>query len=641
MIKKLVATQFCIPDLDPLAYRSNVHLAPGYLIGYAKPYFPKIEFIITPRIYTDLLSDEAFIYYIMTIRPDIMTFSLYLWNIERTLNIAKKIKNLLPRVKILFGGPEVTPDNKLLLKSDIFETGIVGEGEIAFIKYLENEDIENIPGLLTKDRFNDFYELRKSFLPESNPYLTKIIETTPDETLFVETVRGCPFNCRFCYYNKVYDKVIQTGKYLKEYIDFAQQHHFTEIFFLDPSFNVQPGFNQILDELNFLNKDHKLKIATELRADLLNDDQIVKLAQMNLVEAEIGLQTTNPKALEKMDRPDKSQKTIENTQKMISAGITCKVDLIAGLPGDNLKNFQQSVDKVVQMGIQENVQVFRLSILPGTEFSLKRDEYGIKAKNIPPYSIDSVPGFSNEDIIKALEYAENAFDKSLYYIPPFLLSTDFTGLNKSDFVSFDSDIEPIQKIIFEHYNVDLDLIKYRLCRSIALHFVISDDKDYFDKIYKILNFFSKDYRPDHLQIILDFRKTVSKDIIFKIASILPTKPSYLDRDATAHFDKGILVSTRMVLIFPRCYHNKPIYEALCEDFDIFLNIPATDTNLIQNLADKHKLFYTGQNQQNIFQYLVEEDLIDEFGLFDTYDIEKGKNMSDFKNNQYYPCTIKV
>lgn len=641
MIKKLVATQFCIPDLDPLAYRSNVHLAPGYLVGYAKPYFPKIEFIITPRIYTDLLSDEAFIYYIMTIRPDIMTFSLYLWNIERTLNVAKKIKDLLPRVKILFGGPEVTPDNKLLLKSDIFETGIVGEGEIAFVKYLENEDIENIPGLLTKDRFNDFYELRKSFLPENNPYLTKIIETAPDETLFVETVRGCPFNCRFCYYNKVYDKVIQTGKYLKEYIDFAKQHNFTEIFFLDPSFNVQPGFNQILDELNFLNKDHKLKIATELRADLLNDDQIVKLAQMNLVEAEIGLQTTNPKALEKMDRPDKSQKTMKNTQKMISAGITCKVDLIAGLPGDNLENFQQSVDKVVQMGIQENVQVFRLSILPGTEFSLKRDEYGIKAKNIPPYSIDSVPGFSNEDIIKALEYAENAFDKSLYYIPPFLLSTDFSGLNKSDFVSFDSDIEPIQKIIFEHYNIDLNLIKYRLCRSIALHFVISDDKDYFDKIYKILNFFSKDYRPDHLQIILDFRKTVSKDLIFKIASILPTKPSYLDRDATAHFDKGILVSTRMVLIFPRCYHNKSIYEALCEDFDIFLNIPATDTNLIQNLADKHKLFYTGQNQQNIFQYLVEEDLIDEFGLFDTYDIEKGKNMSDFKNNQYYPCTIKV
>ncbi len=63
MYKKVLLTQFCIPNLDTLEYKSNVHLAPGYLVGYAKGRLPKTEFVITPRVYTDLLNETAFIEY--------------------------------------------------------------------------------------------------------------------------------------------------------------------------------------------------------------------------------------------------------------------------------------------------------------------------------------------------------------------------------------------------------------------------------------------------------------------------------------------------------------------------------------------------------------------------------------------------
>ncbi len=61
MYKKVLFTQFAIQSYDSLEYRSNVHLASGYLLGYVKDKFPNIEFVISPRIYTDILSENSFI----------------------------------------------------------------------------------------------------------------------------------------------------------------------------------------------------------------------------------------------------------------------------------------------------------------------------------------------------------------------------------------------------------------------------------------------------------------------------------------------------------------------------------------------------------------------------------------------------
>ena len=111
MYKKVLLTQFGIPNLNTLEYKSNVHLAPGYLVGYAKEQLHEIEFIITPRIYTDILPESEFIKYVLLENPDLISFSLYLWNIEKSLRVVKKLKELLPNMTVLFGGPEVNPDN--------------------------------------------------------------------------------------------------------------------------------------------------------------------------------------------------------------------------------------------------------------------------------------------------------------------------------------------------------------------------------------------------------------------------------------------------------------------------------------------------------------------------------------------------
>ncbi|MBT3169489.1 MAG: radical SAM protein [Candidatus Cloacimonetes bacterium] len=632
MYNKILFTQFSILEPAPLEYKSNIPLAAGYLIGFSQKQFPETEFIITPRIFTDILSENYFADYVQKVQPELLIFSLYLWNIEKTLRVVADIKKLIPKIEILFGGPEVNSDNEFLLKNQYFETGISGEGEIPFANFLAGKNHRNISGFLTKDYSNKVWNFRTTFPPETNPYLANLLEVEPDETIYFETVRGCPFKCNFCYYNKVYDTTISTdSNNLPKYFEYAKKHNFKEIFLLDPSFNVQPNFDDILSEIIKLNKDKQFEISTELRADFLNDNQIKKLKEMNLTEAEIGLQTTNPIALKTMQRTDSTIKTIEVIKKMTANTINCKTDLIVGLPGDTLANFKKSVDEVFKKEIYDNVQVFRLSVLSGTEFSKNKKKLGIISEPLPPYYIKSTNTFSEAEILEAIQYAEEVFAISIFTLPPYFLSTNFKGILPNDFVSFNSEIRPIHKIIFENYTESFKNSNLLYAENLTLHFIISEVKKDVAQIISILNYFSEEFSNNIFQIILEFTSEVDSESIYNISQNLPINHSYLDRDAAAHLGEGAFVSTRFAIIFPQELNLSNSYTKIKNDFDVFLRIE--NLNNIDELYEENNLFITGKEQNAIYDYLNKNAVIDEFVIFDFFEIEQRKIG---KSRKYFP-----
>jgi len=640
---KVLLTQFAIPNFYTLEYTSNVHLAPGYLVGYVQNDFPETEFIITPRIYTDLLSEEAFVKYAVEQKPDLMTFSLYLWNIEKSLRVVEKIKKYLPKVEFLFGGPEVNPDNKFLLDSEQFSCGIVGEGEIAFKDFLSGKVRVDIAGFLTKDSYNDFKTLRNDYSAETNPYLSGLIETKPDETMFFETVRGCPFNCSFCYYNKVYDKIIPVGfNHLEEIFEYARDHDFKELFILDPTFNVQPNFEEILDKLILLNSDHHFKISTELRADFLTDEQIGKLKQINLVEAEIGLQTTNAKALDLMGRSRRISETIERTKKMQDAGITCKVDLIIGLPGDSLAGFKNSIDAVLEANIADAIQVFRLAVLSGTDFSTRGEKLGLISQKVPPYYLESTPTISSSDIREAMEYTEEKLDISLYPIPAYLLSTDFSQLDQK-FVEFDSEITPIHKIIFDNPTYDpgyLQGLKYRFCESLVLHFEIDQEQNGKSRFMKIINWFTENFPHNVFQFILEFKDVVDSEFLNEVRKIIPAnRSSYLHRDAVANLGVDLNLTASLAIIAPQSYLGNSDYSIIKEETDIFIKVDEFIEEIIDNYYEDANFLFSGECQLEAFNYLKANNLLDDYTLFESFRFELRK--SDDEVRIYFPKCVRI
>jgi radical SAM superfamily enzyme YgiQ (UPF0313 family) len=83
---------------------------------------------------------------------EIVTFSTYVWNHRYNYALARRIKEINPKVLTIFGGPEpAITDPELFRKEPFMDLVICYEGEITFkrvLEHYENKDWENVPGLL-------------------------------------------------------------------------------------------------------------------------------------------------------------------------------------------------------------------------------------------------------------------------------------------------------------------------------------------------------------------------------------------------------------------------------------------------------------------------------------------------------------
>src|SRR5438105_11771895 len=111
--RTVVLVQLPIPPLGPDPIRGNVPLAGAYLKLFAssKGLDTFYDIDILPTTDANTLGDRALVRALAERRPWLVGFTCYVWNIERTLWIARELKRLLPHTRIVLGGPEITPDN--------------------------------------------------------------------------------------------------------------------------------------------------------------------------------------------------------------------------------------------------------------------------------------------------------------------------------------------------------------------------------------------------------------------------------------------------------------------------------------------------------------------------------------------------
>ncbi len=368
---------------------------------------------ILSQMTSSYMGDAALVDTIVTRRPDIIGFTVYMWNIERVSHLAREIKvHYTP--KIVVGGPEVTEDNRLLDKQ-CFDFRVYGEGERIFAKLLQSPDLWAL-GSATEDAGTLFME-------SPSPYLSAPLDPGIEKTMLLETMRGCPYACAYCYYSKS-----RRGPLFKEdrrvlaAIQWALDRDVKEIYFLDPSLNARPGLKSLLKEIAVLNKNRRLSLISEIRADAVDGELADLLAAAGFSWFEIGLQSTNPKALAQMRRKSDGDRFLKGFRALKKRGITTAVDLIVGLPGDDWHGFDKTLQFVLDHHLHEEIQVFPLSILPGTEFRRDAKRLGVTYEKKPPYSVIKTPTFSNTELLEAMAHAEKRLDVALYPMPSLDLS---------------------------------------------------------------------------------------------------------------------------------------------------------------------------------------------------------------------------
>lgn len=421
---RVLLVQLPIPPLGPEPVRGNVPLAAGYLKSFSQSVrrLPTQIEILPPEI-ADRAGDAALLRAILKRQPHVVGFSCYVWNAERSIGLARRLKEVRPETLVVIGGPEATPDNHWLLHETVVDTLVLGEGEESFAdllavleednRYLRNpEAIPDIPGVWNRHRasFGGIRPQMKNLDQVGRVYLEGILDPTWHNTLFLETVRGCIFQCAFCFYPKSFDRLaFMSREVVLANLLLAGQRNVSEVFLLDPTLNQRRDFTEFLQVLAEGNPHRQFTYSGELRAEGIRAEHARLMRDAGFVEVELGLQSLGRTAQDLMHRRVNLPAFERGVKALMEAGIHVRADLIIGLPGDTPETVRAGIEYLASAGLYSEPQVFRLSVLPGTEFRRRSAELGLDYQPRPPYHVLKTPHLEAEEIQQLMAEAEAAF----------------------------------------------------------------------------------------------------------------------------------------------------------------------------------------------------------------------------------------
>lgn len=372
----------------------HANLALKYLYAAGKPVCPGLEL----REFTINNSMDYVFGELVMGSYDAVCFSCYIWNIQKTLDLAQDLKKADPRLMILFGGPEVSYDwDAFMTQNRFVDFLIIGEGEEAFSQWccqLEGEKRwEQVTGLVFHRNDGIFDNLAGAnpacldFAKIPFPYGTFPCEK--DKVIYYEASRGCPFNCSYCISSL--DKTMRALplERVKAELTHFLQEQVQQVKFLDRTFNWDR--QRCLEIMKWLaEQDNGItNFHFEICGDLLNEEILALLGQARkgLFQFEIGIQSTNEKTLQAVNRTGDLEKSLSYVKKLTALGNShVHVDLIAGLPYEDYDSFAQSFNRVYELGA-DNLQLGFLKLLKGTEIRRKAGEFGYVYMEHAPYQV--------------------------------------------------------------------------------------------------------------------------------------------------------------------------------------------------------------------------------------------------------------
>ncbi|MFL5443253.1 MAG: B12-binding domain-containing radical SAM protein [Myxococcales bacterium] len=420
--------QLPVPPPAALAATGNVPLAAGCLAVAARAAGLRgVDVEVVPPAATDALGDTLLAALCARGEPDLLGLSLYLWNTERSLHLAREVKRLSPRTRIVVGGPEVSADNPFLLGQSGFDLAMTGESEENFAGLLATlvggGEPATVPGVAVRRPLGlgSFGAAPAAGFPLSrypSPYVAGDIAVEPSRSIYVETVRGCRSHCTFCFYPRS-SSVLRTLDVEASATLVAQlrDQGARQVTFLDPTFNHRPGFVELVDALAEVNTPRLVSFFAEVRAEGLTAEHARKLARAGFDKLEIGLQSVNRQTLARVRRGGSPALVAEAARMLHDEGIELLVDLIVGLPGDGPDDVARGVDFLLENGLGGEAQVFPLSLLPGTAMRATAAEDGVVFDPAPPYRVTRTATMSEEQIRAALAQAEERLGRRLDEVP--------------------------------------------------------------------------------------------------------------------------------------------------------------------------------------------------------------------------------
>lgn len=382
---------------------------------------------------------------ILNEKPDAVSFSCYIWNIEKTLKLCEKIKASSADTKIILGGPEVSYNQKeVLLKNAAVDFILSGEGEVTFpqlINCLYLGTALDLPSLSYRKGDEVCVDSRIPPFDESiSPYCKEYFDSLNGRIAYIESSRGCPFSCAFCLSGRMGKvRYFDIDRVKNEMIHLSACGAKT-VKFVDRTFNCNK--KRAGEILNFISEQRGRAISAEtcfhfeIAADLLDEElfEIIEKLPVGSVQFEVGIQSFNENTLRAINRRTHIKNVTENVRRLISFG-NCHVhiDLIAGLPEENYNSFIEGFNKAYDIKA-DMLQLGFLKVLKGSPMAENPEKFVCEYNITPPYEVISTPWITGDELHK-LHVAENELER-LYNSGRFRRTLDYV-LSETDMTAYD------------------------------------------------------------------------------------------------------------------------------------------------------------------------------------------------------------
>jgi len=340
-------------------------------------------------------------------KPDVVGFSVYGWNLNLFGNAVETYRQFKPEGWVIFGGPHVTGQAERIFRIYPDVDVIVNyEGEITFSEVLKSylagktkNDLFHVDGVSFKSSDGSIVNTprreRIANLDEiPSPFLTGAMSMTKEngdfryDVALMETNRGCPNKCAFCFWGAAVGQGISYFSIdrLKEEIEVLGKLKVREICLCDANFGMNEHDEEFIEVLINAKEKHGYpeRVVTSWAKTKRRSFYRI-LERMN--ETGVGtsfslsLQSLHDPALEIMERKNID---LEDCKRLCA--ITSKNDLelygelMWGLPGETYESFIQGYDRLSKE--IPRIAIYPLLVLPNTKYYSMKTELGIKTLRV-------------------------------------------------------------------------------------------------------------------------------------------------------------------------------------------------------------------------------------------------------------------
>jgi radical SAM superfamily enzyme YgiQ (UPF0313 family) len=331
------------------------------------------------------LSDKREIKKVLDFEAEVIGGTCYTANFLDLLNLLKRYKKKYPRALSIVGGPHVSMMDKSSLQEECIDIVVRGEGEKTMEEICSKKPLGKIFGITFKNGINIIRNPNRPLMEKlcslPLPAYHLLLGSYQSKVWHLQTSKGCPFNCSFCCEGALNGKKIrfkEPKKIIEEIRLLNKLFDCKRVFFIDDTFTFKK--EHVFNLCNELKKLNFLKWDCETRVDRVNSKLLKEMKGAGCRMLYFGIESGSQEILDKNNKNIKIEKVVWACKLAKRFGFYITANIIIGLPGENKKTFNESLNFIrmlIKNKLVDVVSPYIFTPYPGTPIFQKPKNYDI------------------------------------------------------------------------------------------------------------------------------------------------------------------------------------------------------------------------------------------------------------------------